>query len=87
MSAWSGDLPYQEQSDYASATTFAPGGGSGSIVDVIIMLGTNDLKTYNWTVGTCTRAEQFRTDCAAMVDHFAQVPTHTLVYLALWDNP
>ena len=30
-----------------------------------------------------TRVEQFRTDCAAMVDHFAQLATHPLVYLAL----
>ena len=78
-----GDLPYQQQSEYASATTFVSGAGSGSIVDVVIMLGTNDSKPYNWTVGTSTRAEQFRTDCAAMVDHFAQIPTHPLVYLAL----
>ncbi len=78
-----GDLPYQQQSEYASATTFVSGAGSGAVVDVIIMLGTNDSKPYNWTVGTSTRAEQFRTDCAAMVDHFAQLPTHPLVYLAL----
>jgi lysophospholipase L1-like esterase len=78
-----GDLPYQQQSEYASATTFVSGAGSAAIVDIIIMLGTNDSKPFNWTVGTSTRAAQFRTDCAAMVDHFAQLPTHPLVYLAL----
>jgi lysophospholipase L1-like esterase len=78
-----GDLPYQQQSEYPSATTFVSGAGSSATVDVIIMLGTNDSKPYNWTVGTSTRAEQFRKDCAAMVDHFTQLAPHPLVYLAL----
>jgi MYXO-CTERM domain-containing protein len=50
---------------------------------VILMLGTNDSKSYNWMVGTGTRAQQFVTDCTALVDHFAALPTHPLVYLAL----
>ncbi len=78
-----GDLPYQQQSEYSGATSFVSGAGSSATVDVIIMLGTNDSKPYNWTVGTSTRAAQFKTDCAAMVDHFAQLSTHPLVYLAL----
>jgi hypothetical protein len=47
------------------------------------MLGTNDSKSYNWMVGTGTRAQQFVNDYSAMVDHFASLPTHPLVYLAL----
>jgi lysophospholipase L1-like esterase len=78
-----GDLPYQQQSEYTGATSFVSGAGASAVVDVIIMLGTNDSKPYNWTVGTTTRAEQFRKDCAAMVDHFAQLAPHPLVYLAL----
>lgn len=78
-----GDLPYQQQSEYTAATSFASGAGSSAVVDVIIMLGTNDSKPYNWTVGSSTRAEQFRKDCAAMVDHFSQLATHPAVYLAL----
>jgi lysophospholipase L1-like esterase len=74
-----GDLPYQKQSEYTSATDFVSNAGTGATVDVVIMLGTNDSKGYNWTVGTGTRAEQFRTDCTAMVDHFALLPTHPLV--------
>jgi len=78
-----GDLPYQQQSEYTAATSFVSGAGASAVVDVIIMLGTNDSKPYNWTVGTATRAEQFRKDCAAMVDHFTQLAPHPLVYLAL----
>ena len=77
-----GDLPYQTLSEYTAATTFVSGAGSTAVVDVIIMLGTNDSKSYNWMSGTSTRAQQFVTDCGAMVDHFASLPTHPLVYLA-----
>jgi len=77
-----GDLPYQTVSEYTAATTFVSGAGSTAVVDVIIMLGTNDSKSYNWMVGTGTHAQQFVTDCGAMVDHFASLPTHPVVYLA-----
>ena len=77
------DLPYQNQVEYTNATTFVSGAGATAVVDVILMLGTNDSKSYNWMVGSGTRAQQFVTDCTAMVDHFASLPTHPLVYLAL----
>jgi lysophospholipase L1-like esterase len=77
-----GDLPYPTLSEYTAATTFVSGAGTSAVVDVIIMLGTNDSKSYNWMSGTSTRAQQFVTDCGAMVDHFASLPTHPLVYLA-----
>jgi lysophospholipase L1-like esterase len=76
------DQPYQNTTEYTSATTFVSGAGTSAVVDVIIMLGTNDSKSYNWMVGTGTRAAQFVTDCGAMVDHFASLSTHPLVYLA-----
>ena len=78
-----GDLPYQQQSEYTSATTFVSNAGASAVVDVVVMLGTNDTKPGNWTSGGGTRATQFKTDCAALVDHFAQLPTHPLVFLAL----
>jgi acyl-CoA thioesterase I len=78
-----GDLPYQNQSEYGAATTFVSNAGANAVVDVIIMLGTNDSKPYNWTVNNTTRADQFKKDCAAMVDHFAQLASHPTVYLAL----
>ncbi|HEY5091294.1 MAG TPA: GDSL-type esterase/lipase family protein [Polyangia bacterium] len=77
-----GDLPYQNQTEYTAATTFVSGAGASAVVDVIIMLGTNDSKSYNWMVGTGTRAQQFVTDYSAMVDHFTSLPTHPVVYLA-----
>ncbi len=78
------DNPYQNQQAYTDATTFVSGAGATAVVDVIIMLGTNDSKSYNWMPAPpATRAAQFVTDCTAMVDHFASLPTHPLVYLAL----
>ena len=77
------DLPYRNQAAYTNATSFVSGAGATAVVDVIIMLGTNDSKGYNWMVGTGTRAQQFVADCTAMVDHFASLPTRPAVYLAL----
>jgi lysophospholipase L1-like esterase len=79
-----GDLPYINQTEYAAATTFVANAGANAVVDVIIMLGTNDSKSYNWapSAGT-TRAQQFMTDLAAMVDHFTGLATHPVVYLAV----
>jgi hypothetical protein len=37
-----GDLPYQTVAEYTAATTFASDAGATAVVDVIIMLGTND---------------------------------------------
>ena len=78
-----GDLPYQNQSEYTAATSFVSGAGANAVVAVVIMLGTNDTKSYNWMSGGTTRATQFQTDTAAMVDHFAKLATHPTVYLAL----
>jgi lysophospholipase L1-like esterase len=78
-----GDLPYINQSEYTAATTFVSGAGSTAVVDVILMLGTNDSKPANWMSGSSTRAAQFMTDLAAMVDHFTTLSTHPVVYLAL----
>ncbi|HEY4185122.1 MAG TPA: GDSL-type esterase/lipase family protein [Polyangia bacterium] len=77
------DQPYQNTTEYTGATSFVSGAGTAAVVDVIIMLGTNDSKPYNWMVGNDTRAQQFVTDCGAMVDHFASLSTHPLVFLAL----
>ena len=79
-----GDLPYINQAEYTAATSFVSGAGASAVVDVIIMLGTNDSKSYNWmpTAGS-TRAAQFMTDLAAMVDHFTGLATHPVVFLAV----
>jgi len=79
-----GDLPYINQSEYTAATTFVGNAGASAVVDVIIMLGTNDSKSYNWAPSAgSTRAQQFMTDLAAMVDHFANLSTHPVVFLAV----
>jgi len=80
-----GDLPYINQTEYTAATNFVAGAGAnGSTVDVIIMLGTNDSKSYNWSPQAgSTRAQQFMTDLAAMVDHFTNTVPRPVVYLAL----
>jgi MYXO-CTERM domain-containing protein len=79
-----GDIPYPRQVEYTNATTFVQNAGSGAIVDVIIMLGANDSKGYNWmSADGGTRVQQYASDCAALIDHFAGLPTHPVVYLAL----
>jgi lysophospholipase L1-like esterase len=79
-----GDTPYINQSEYTAATTFVSNAGASAVVDVILMLGTNDSKPQNWDPNDAgTRAQQFMTDCAAMVDHFTGLSTHPVVYLAL----
>jgi lysophospholipase L1-like esterase len=79
-----GDLPYSNQTEYTAATTFVSNAGASAVVDVIIMLGTNDSKSYNWMpTASGTRATQFMTDLGAMVDHFTGLGTHPVVYLAL----
>ena len=57
-----GDLPYINQTEYTAATTFVSNAGASAVVDVIIMLGTNDSKSYNWMPTGTTRATQFMTD-------------------------
>ena len=79
-----GDTPYQKTLEYTNATSFVAGAGDGAVVDVIIMLGTNDSKPNNWNGGDAgTRAGQFAIDLAALVDHFATMSTQPVVYLAL----
>jgi acyl-CoA thioesterase-1 len=78
-----GDIPYTRQEEYAAATAFVANAGADSVVDVVIMLGTNDSKPWNWGPDGGDTAKRFAADCAAMIDHFATLPTHPVVYLAL----
>jgi lysophospholipase L1-like esterase len=82
-----GDLPWttaDNGAEYTSATTFVSSAGASAVVDVIIMLGTNDSKSYNWMPMTgTTRAAQFMSDYGALVDHFTNLSTHPRVFLAL----
>ena len=79
-----GDLPYQDQPEYQGATAFVTGAGANAVVDVIIMLGTNDSKPFNWTpTGKPKNDQQYLKDYRAMVEHFTALTPKPVVYLAL----
>jgi len=84
LSAPYGDLPYEDQSEYSAATSFVSGAGASAVVDVIIMLGTNDSKPFNWTPsGKPKNDQQFLSDYRAMVEHFSALPSKPRIFLAL----
>ncbi|OQW96503.1 MAG: hypothetical protein BWK77_04460 [Verrucomicrobia bacterium A1] len=66
-----GDLPYGDLPEFGAATAFDPH-------IVILMLGTNDTKGQNWR----HRAE-FAGDLAALIDHFAALPSRPRVWVCL----
>ena len=79
-----GDLPYQDQTEYQGATDFVKGAGANAVVDVIIMLGTNDSKPFNWApTGKPKNDQQYLKDYRAMVEHFTALTPKPVVYLAL----
>src|SRR6478735_9810651 len=84
LSAPYGDLPYEDQSEYSAATSFVSGAGASAVVDVIIMLGTNDSKPFNWAPsGKPKNDQQFLSDYRAMVEHFSALPSKPQIFLAL----
>jgi hypothetical protein len=79
-----GDLPYVQQSEYAGATTFVTDAGANAVVSVVIILGANDSKPFNWEPqGKPKNDQQYKTDYLALVDHFLNLPTKPTVYVAL----
>lgn len=58
-----GDLPYVEQDVFRQALDFSPH-------VVVICLGTNDTKPWNWE-----HRERFASDYRALIDSFAALPT------------
>ena len=84
LSAGFGDLPYEAQTEYAGATSFVTGAGVSAVVDVVIMLGTNDSKPLNWTpAGKPKNDQQYLKDYRAMVEHFLSLSPKPEVFLAL----
>ena len=77
-----GDLPYNEQTEFTSATSFVTNAGPNAVVSVVIVLGANDSKPFNWDEPQ-NNAQQFKTDYLAMVDHFRNLPTKPTVYVGL----
>jgi lysophospholipase L1-like esterase len=79
-----GNLPYEDQPEYQDATNFVSGAGANAVVDVIIMLGTNDSKNFNWTpAGKPKNDQQYVKDYRAMVQHFLALSPKPVVYMAL----
>jgi len=84
LSAPYGDLPYEDQPEYSAATSFVSGAGANSVVDVVILLGTNDSKNFNWSPsGKPKNDQQFLSDYRAMVEHFSSLPSKPRIFLAL----
>jgi len=79
-----GDLPYVQQPEYTAATSFVSDAGANAVVSVIIILGANDSKPFNWEPqGKPKNDQQYKTDYLAMVDHFLNLPTKPSVYVGL----
>ena len=60
--------------------TFA-NAGANAVVSVVIILGANDSKPYNWNPAAGKNDQQYLKDYLAMVDHFAGLSTKPTVYV------
>jgi len=65
-----GDLPYWKQPEFKKAIRFKPN-------IVVIMLGTNDTKPWNWK----RYGKDFEANTISMIDLFKQLPTRPKVYI------
>ena len=65
-----GNIPYWNQWSYTDSTNWLPD-------IVIIMLGTNDSKEYNWI-----NKDAFIPDYTEMINHYADLSSHPVVYVA-----
>jgi len=75
-----GDTPYVQQSEYTAATDFVANAGAGAVVSVVIILGANDSKPYNWDQQG--KPAQYLKDYQALVEHFAGLSSKPVVYVA-----
>ncbi len=66
-----GDFPYWNTPSFQDSTDFGPD-------VVIIMLGTNDTKPWNWQYG-----DEFEGDYLDMIAYYASLPTMPQVYICL----
>jgi lysophospholipase L1-like esterase len=77
-----GDKPYIKQAEYTGATDFVSNAGAAAVVSVVIILGANDSKPYNWDPAAGKNDQQYLKDYRAMVDHFAGLSTKPTIYVA-----
>jgi acyl-CoA thioesterase I len=83
LSAPYGDKPYTLQPEYAKGTDFVSNAGAGAVVSVVIILGANDSKPFNWDPdGKPKNDQQYLKDYLALVDHYAGLSTKPVVYVA-----
>lgn len=83
LSAGFGDKPYNLDSKYTDATNFLSNTPVGAVVSVVINLGANDSKPYNWEPDNKPKNDQqYLKDYRALVDHFAGLPSKPVVYVA-----
>lgn len=64
-----GDNPYRKLPEFAAALAFQPD-------IVIVMLGTNDSKPWNWA-----HRDRFAGDYAALLREFAALPSHPRIWI------
>ena len=84
LSAPYGDLPYKDQAEYTAAGSFVSGAGANALTYVVILLGANDSKNYNWAPGGKPKNDQqYLKDYRAMVEHFSGLTPKPLVFLGL----
>lgn len=79
-----GDLPYEDQPEYAAATDFVDKAGAAAVVSVVLNLGANDSKGGNWEpMPGKKNDQQYLADYRRTVDHFLGLATKPVVYLVL----
>ena len=77
-----GDKPYTQQVEYTGATNFVTAAGASAVVSVVIILGANDTKPYNWEPsGKPKNDQQYLKDYRALVDHFTALNPKPVVYV------
>ena len=64
-----GDKPYRKTEEYGKALAFQPD-------VVVIMLGTNDSKPFNWVHGA-----DYERDYRALIHDFAALPSHPRIWI------
>lgn len=70
------DKGYVVQEEYAASLEYLPD-------VVVVMLGTNDSKSFNWEMPENANAEQFREDVTALVRSYQKLSSKPQVYIAL----
>ncbi len=82
LSAPYGDKPYTLEQKYKDSDTFVKNAGATAVVSVVIILGANDSKPYNWDPAAGKNDQQYKKDYLALVDHYLGLTPKPIVYVA-----